>query len=108
MNELGLVCIGVLLTLAFGAGIWWIEQDELRQRRGKADAILRRHGMRAERYIASIGEADIELRNALVEFERSGMIVLDSKGVVVGAICLSQQTKLFLTVSKTQTRRSEN
>lgn len=98
MNELGLVCLGVLLALACMGAIRCIDRAELRRRRVLADAVLRRHGLSFEQYIASAGELDGELVSALDEFGRSGHIVLDAKGEVVGALCPTVKSKRYLQV----------
>jgi hypothetical protein len=98
MNELGLVCIGVLLALACMGAIRWIDHAELRRRRVHADAVLRRHGMSAEQYVASAGELDGELVSALDEFGNTGYIVIDAKGEVVGALSPAIKNKRYLKV----------
>lgn len=98
MNELGLVCIGVLLALACIGAIRWIDHAEVRRRRVQADAVLRRHGMSTEQYIASAGELDGELISALDEFGNTGHIVLNAKGDVVGALCPAIKSKRYLKV----------
>jgi hypothetical protein len=87
MNELGLVAIGVVLTLACGWSMCWIDRDEARRRRQLADAILRRHGMAAELYVASAGISDPELAGALDELANRGYIVVDDKDCVIGDLC---------------------
>lgn len=98
MNELGLMCIGVLLALGCMGAIRWIDHAETQRRRLHADAVLRRHGLNTEQYIASAGEHDFELILALDEISGCGHIVLDAKGDVVGALCPAVQTKRYLKV----------
>jgi hypothetical protein len=98
MNELGLICIGVLLALALTTTLRWIDRDEARRRRSMADAILRRHGFTSERYVASSGVCDAELSAALEEFGGCGHIVLDGRGEVVGALCRRVKHKRYLRV----------
>jgi len=98
MNELGLVCIGVLLALACMGAIRWIDRAESRRRRIQADAVLRRHGLSTEEYIASAGEIDGELISSLDEFGNTGHIVLNAKGDVVGALCPAIKSKRYLKV----------
>lgn len=90
MTELGLVCIGVLLTLAVLGVLRWIDRDERHRRRSMAAAVLKRHGLCTEQYVASAEIQDKELGEALDEFSGRGYIVLDDKGCVVGALCPQQ------------------
>lgn len=98
MNELGLVCIGVVLALACVAALRWIDKDEARRRTALADAVLRRHGLVREQYVASADTSDVELIAALDEFGSRGHIILDAKGMVVGALCPRLKKKRYLRV----------
>ena len=45
---------------------------------------LSKHGYDAHLYLASIGEADMNLRSALVNLSSRGYVITDSNGVFVG------------------------
>lgn len=98
MNELGLICLGVILALACVGAIKWIDHAELRRRRVQADAVLLRHGMRTKQYIGSTGEQDRELISALDEFGGTGHIVLGARGEVVRALSRTVKSKRYLKV----------
>lgn len=87
MNELGLIAIGVMLTLGCLKVLALIERDEDRRRRQQAEAVLRRHGMTAEMYLASAGVGDPELADALDLVAATGHIVTDHCGALVGDLC---------------------
>jgi hypothetical protein len=87
MNELGLIAIGVMLTLGALKVLARIERDEDRRRRQLAEAVLRRHGMASELYVASSGVGDPELADALDLVAVGGHIVIDNCGGVVGDLC---------------------
>ena len=87
MNELGLIAIGVVLTLGGLKVLALIERDEDRRRRQQAEAVLRRNGMTAEMYLASAGVGDPELADALDLVGANGLIVTDHCGALVGDLC---------------------
>jgi len=87
MTELGLISIGVVLTLCGIKLLALIERDEVRRRRLLAESVLRRHGMTAEPYVASAGITDRELAEALDVFAASGCVVVDHCGTIVGDLC---------------------
>lgn len=87
MGELGLIGIGVLLSFC-GLRLWqWIERDEARRRALAVEAVLRRHGLTTELYVASAGVEDRELAEALDASASAGRIVIDARGKVVGSLC---------------------
>lgn len=65
-------------------------------RRENAANILMRHNMQPVFYMATIGTSDPELRDALDEFARSGYIIVDDKGEVVGRLCEKTETDSHL------------
>ncbi|NHZ99045.1 hypothetical protein [Massilia sp. CCM 8734] len=87
MNELGFIAIGVMLTLGCLRILAAIERDEERRRRQQAEAVLRRHGMSIEMYLASAGVSDPELADALDHVGATGHIVTDHCGSPVGDLC---------------------
>lgn len=87
MNELGLIAIGVMLTLGGLKILQLIERDEDRRRRQQAEAVLRRHGMMAQMYLASAGVGDPELADALDLVAGTGRIVTDHCGKLLGDLC---------------------
>lgn len=87
MDELGLIAIGVVLTLGALKFFRRIERDEQRRCRQLAESVLRRHGMTCVRYLASCGTTDPELTEALDLVAASGHIVINHCGAVVGDLC---------------------
>lgn len=66
-------------------GFW--RQSENRLRRENAERILKKHGLTPQLYLATIEEADQELRDALDTFAFTGHIITNAKGEVVGKLC---------------------
>lgn len=87
MNELLWLFYGVLLA---GVADWllrfWHRSVE-RQRRSDAAQVLKRHGLTAQLYLATIGEEDLDLRSALDAFAFTGHIITNARGEVVGKLC---------------------
>lgn len=92
MNELGLIAIGVMLTFGGLKILALIERDEDRRRRQLAEAVLRRHGMAVELYVASSGVTDPELADAVDLVAAPGHIVIDHCGGLVGDLCQRAST----------------
>lgn len=70
-----------------------IEDDK---RKEKAREVLKKHGLKPQLYLATIGEKDPELRAALDEFSFNGYIITNTKDDVVGKLCLTAQKKPYL------------
>lgn len=90
MNELIWLVSGVLLSLLFDWIIRLWRQRESRQRRTKAELVLKKHGLTPQLYIASIGIEDAELIEALYTLPLTGYILLDANGKIVGKLCPSR------------------
>lgn len=71
-------------------------QIEDNKRKEKAREALKKHGLKPQLYLATIGEKDPELRAALDKFSFSGHIITDGENAVVGKICLTAQKKPYL------------
>ena len=85
MNEAFLLVAGALLSAALSWGYRSWERIEKEGRR-KAKAVLKKHGLFPHLYLASMGIEDQELRHALVEFDHTGYIILNSEGSVAGRV----------------------
>ena len=87
MNELILLSTGAIFALAMDRlfGVW--QRIQAAQRRSEAVAVLKRHGLSPQLYLATIGVDDAELRRALDEFAFSGHIIMNTEDEVVGMIC---------------------
>lgn len=86
MNEVFILFLGVLLAWMAGwlFRFWNLSQENTRRR--AARLILKRHGLTAHRYLATIGAEDAELRSALDTFALTGYIITDSEGRMVGKL----------------------
>jgi len=87
MNDLVLLVSGGVFALMMD----WLHRFWLRSqgnlKRSEALAVLKRHGLTPQLYLATIGVEDTELRNALDEFAFSGHIIMNNEDEVVGKIC---------------------
>lgn len=87
MNELILLSTGALFTLAMEWLFRFWQRSLADQRRAKALAVLKKHGLSPQLYLSTIGVEDADLRSALDEFAYSGHIIINTKGEVIGKIC---------------------
>ena len=88
MNELLWLFFGVMLTAVLDRLFWfWRRSEEARRRRDAAQT-LKHHGLTPQLYLATIGIEDAELRSALDTFAFTGHIITNTKGEVVGRLCL--------------------
>lgn len=91
MNELIWLSIGVSTGIALTWAADWLfrfwQSIQANKRRCEARAILKRHGLSLQLYLATIDIDDAELRRAVNEFALSGYIIMNSKDEVVGKIC---------------------
>jgi hypothetical protein len=87
MNELIMLLAGGIFTLVMESlyGFWKRGQEGARK--WKALAVLKRHGLVAERYVAAMDIEDAELRGALDELSFAGYIIINQKGEVIGKLC---------------------
>lgn len=84
MNELLWFGGGVLFAEITQRLIRFWRQNEDKKRREQSAQILKKHGLTAQLYLATIGETDDELRAALDTYAFSGYIITNVKGDVVG------------------------
>jgi hypothetical protein len=87
MNELLLLTGGAILALGMDWLFRFWRRGHADQRRSEAVAILRKHGLTPQLYLAAVGVEDPELRRTLDEFAYSGHIVVNARHEVVGTIC---------------------
>ena len=87
MSEPIWLATGVILGLAMEWLCRFWRRSQADQRRSEAVAVLKKHGLSPQLYLATIGVKDDDLRRALDEFAYSGHIIMNSKDEVVGGIC---------------------
>lgn len=72
-----------LINWSFGK---WKQVSDI-ERRKSAESILKRNGLSAELYLATIGIEDRELRNSMDYFAFRGFLIMDRKDEIVGRLC---------------------
>lgn len=87
MNELIWLSTGIALALAMDWLIRFWLRSQAKKRRSEAVAVLKKHGLTPQLYLATFGVKDADLRRALDEFAYSGHIIMNAKDEVVGKIC---------------------
>lgn len=87
MNELIWLSTGLIFALATDRLFRFWQRSQADQRRREAVAVLKKHGLSPQLYLATIGVDDDELRSALDEFAYSGHIIMNTKNEVIGRIC---------------------
>ena len=76
--------IGLAIVVELLFKFWQRTQED--RFRSEALAVLKKHGMSPQLYMASFGVEDHELRRAMDEFAYAGHVIIDAKGAVVGQI----------------------
>lgn len=87
MNALIWLSTGAVFALAMDWLFRFWQRSQAAQRRSESVAVLKKHGLSPQLYLASIGIDDADLRRALDEFAYSGHIIMNAKDEVVGTIC---------------------
>lgn len=87
MEQFGLMLAGAFLMEATRWLVKFVNEPNNIERRKAAEKELKKYGLKAELYLATIGTEDRELRNAMDYFAFRGYLILNKHNEVVGRLC---------------------
>jgi hypothetical protein len=101
MNDLLWFVGGFVLSEAINFSFRFYKNSIESRERSEALQVLRSHGMSPQLYLSTIGEENLELRNAMEAFAYTGHIIMNEQGEIVGKICQTAKktTNLRLVVN---------
>jgi hypothetical protein len=87
MNALLWFVGGFFLAEAINFSFRFYRNSIESRERSEALQVLRSHGMSPQLYLSTIGEENLELRNAMEAFAYTGHVIMNEQGEIVGKIC---------------------